>query len=107
MEFDNIETIKRAVEIGIGCAIVPRLTVENETARGSLKMLEFLEGPFTRPLAIIYKRGRELSPAARKFIEVLTTSTLAQHGRLEKSERPERGERSHEGGRSDRAEKSA
>ena len=42
-----------------------------ETARGSLKMLEFTEGPFTRPLAIIYKRGRELSPAVRKFIEVL------------------------------------
>ena len=44
MEFDNIETIKRAVEIGLGCAIVPRLTVENEMARGSLKMIEFQEG---------------------------------------------------------------
>jgi LysR family transcriptional regulator, transcriptional activator of the cysJI operon len=80
MEFDNIETIKRAVEISLGCAIVPRLTVENEMTRGSLKMIEFQEGPFTRPLAIIYKRGRELSPAARKFIEVLTTSNLTPHG---------------------------
>jgi DNA-binding transcriptional LysR family regulator len=74
MEFDNVETIKRAVEIGLGVAIVPRLTAEHETARGSLKMLDFQEGVFTRPLAIIYKRGRELSPAVRKFIEVLTTS---------------------------------
>ena len=89
MEFDNIETIKRAVEIGLGCAIVPRLTVENEMARGSLKMIEFQEGPFTRPLAIIYKRGRELSPAARKFIEVLTTSNLTPHaqGHSEKATR--------------------
>lgn len=76
MEFDNIETIKRAVEIGQGIAIVPRSTVELETGRASLKMLEFTEGPFTRPLAIIYKRGRELSPAVRKFVDVLTASKL-------------------------------
>ena len=47
--------------------------------RGSLKMLEFQEGAFLRPLAIIYKRGRELSPAVRKFIEVLTTSNIVPH----------------------------
>ena len=46
MEFDNIETIKRAVEIGQGVAIVPLSTVEHETARGSLKMLEFAGGHF-------------------------------------------------------------
>jgi DNA-binding transcriptional LysR family regulator len=80
MEFDNIETIKRAVEIGQGIAIVPRSTVEHETARGSLKLLEFNEGPFMRPLAIIYKRGRELSPAVSKFIEVLTTSKIQMPG---------------------------
>jgi DNA-binding transcriptional LysR family regulator len=86
MEFDNIETIKRAVEIGLGVAIVPRLTAEHETARGSLKTLEFQEGVFTRPLAIIYKRGRELSPAVRKFIEVLTSNQgLPKLARAEKS----------------------
>ncbi len=74
LEFDNIETIKRAVEIGLGVAIVPHLTVEHEIERGSLKVLEFEEGTFIRPVAIIHKRGRELSPAVRKFIEVLTTS---------------------------------
>ncbi len=112
MEFDNIETIKRAVEIGQGLAIVPRSTVEQETARGSLKMLEFAEGPFTRPLAIIYKRGRELSPAVRKFIDILTTAKTSNpapsggihgrnHDRHEKSERAERAEKS------ERLEKSA
>jgi DNA-binding transcriptional LysR family regulator len=86
MEFDNIETIKRAVEIGLGIAIVPRLTADHETARGSLKTLEFQEGVFTRPLAIIYKRGRELSPAARKFIEVLASNQgLPKLARAEKS----------------------
>jgi DNA-binding transcriptional LysR family regulator len=109
MEFDNIETIKRAVEIGLGCAIVPRLTVENEMTRGSLKMIEFQEGPFTRPLAIIYKRGRELSPAARKFIEVLTTSNLTPHaqGHSEKATRDRDRADRERGEHRERAEKTA
>ncbi|HXW84405.1 MAG TPA: LysR substrate-binding domain-containing protein [Candidatus Binataceae bacterium] len=105
IEFDNIETIKRAVEIGLGCAIVPRMTVENEVQRGSLKMLEFSEGSFMRPLAIIYKRGRELSPAVRKFIEVLTSSNvLPKMGRGERTPRLERLDRS-DGSRDNGAEK--
>ncbi|HEY2487639.1 MAG TPA: LysR substrate-binding domain-containing protein [Candidatus Binataceae bacterium] len=94
LEFDNIETIKRAVEIALGCAIVPKMTVDNEVSRGTLKMLEFTEGTFTRPLAIIYKRGRELSPAVRKFIEVLTHNNGAgKPGRSERAERSSRSER--------------
>ncbi|MGO9607547.1 MAG: LysR family transcriptional regulator [Candidatus Binataceae bacterium] len=94
LEFDNIETIKRAVEIGLGCAIVPRMTVENEVSRGTLRLLEFQEGTFLRPLAIIYKRGRELSPAVRKFIETLTANNgVAKPGRGERAERSSRGER--------------
>jgi DNA-binding transcriptional LysR family regulator len=108
MEFDNIETIKRAVEIGLGCAIVPKLTVENETTRGSLKTIEFQEGPFTRPLAIVHKRGRELSPAARKFVDVLTAS--AQNQPSTRAGRQERasgeGKASGEGARVEHAEKS-
>jgi DNA-binding transcriptional LysR family regulator len=98
MEFDNIETIKRAVEIGQGLAIVPRMAVELEAERGTLRIVEFIEGTFARPLAIIYKRGRELSPAVRKFIEVLTTSRdgarrhestdSGRNNRHEKAEKP-------------------
>ncbi|MFI5353841.1 MAG: LysR family transcriptional regulator [Candidatus Binatales bacterium] len=111
MELDNIETIKRAVEIGIGVAIVPQLTVEVETGRGSLKILDFQEGTFTRPLAIVYKRGRELSPAVKKFLDVLTQTHPGPTGRGEKAdrsdkaERGERAERPHEGNRAERAEK--
>ena len=113
LEFDNIETIKRAVEIGLGCAIVPRMTVENEVLRGTLRMLEFQEGTFLRPLAIIYKRGRELSPAVRKFIEVLTTSNIVPRARgdktVDKPERPARGERAERNSDSnnEKAEKTA
>ena len=114
MEFDNIETIKRAVEIGQGVAIVPLSTVEHETTRGSLKMLEFAEGTFTRPLAIIYKRGRELSPAVRKFVEVLTTAKIHSPGtRAEKGDgnndrsdaRAERADKFDRAEKADRTEK--
>ncbi len=95
MEFDNIETIKGAVEIGQGVAIVPRSTVELEVARGSLKVIEFAGESFTRPLAIIYRRGRELSLAARKFLEVLANSksgqsTTASSDKVARSERAEK-----------------
>jgi DNA-binding transcriptional LysR family regulator len=71
MEFDNIETVKRAVEIGAGIAIVPRATVAQEVKDGTLKVLEFHGRPYHRPLGIIYKAGRVLSPAMKRFLKTL------------------------------------
>ncbi|QYM79388.1 LysR family transcriptional regulator [Horticoccus luteus] len=71
MEFDNIETVKRAVEIDHGVAIVPHATVIQETRQGSLAAIQFKGKEFTRPLAILHRKGRVLTPAMRKFIETL------------------------------------
>ncbi len=71
MEFDNIETVKRAVEIDHGVAIVPQATVLQESSQGSLAMLQFKGRVFTRPLAILHRKGRVLTPAMKKFIEIL------------------------------------
>ena len=71
MEFDNIETVKRAVEIGAGVSIVPRATVEQEVQNGSLAAVEFQGRPYYRPLGIIYKTGRVLSPAMKRFLKTL------------------------------------
>jgi len=71
MEFDNIETIKRSVEIGAGVSIVPLLSVQREVQAGSLIQLHFTRQNFFRPLGIIIKRKHALSPAAEKFIEML------------------------------------
>ncbi len=70
-EFDNIETIKRAVEIGQGVAIVPLPAVRHEVAQGLLKVVRLTDETLLRPLGIIHKRGRHLSPAAEKFVEIL------------------------------------
>ncbi len=71
MEFDNIETIKRSVEIGAGVSIVPLLSVQKEVQGGSLVQVHFTEKSFTRPLGVIVRSRQPLSPAARKFIELM------------------------------------
>jgi len=71
MEFDNIETVKRAVEIDHGIAIVPQATVVQEARQGTLAVLPFKGRSFTRPLAILHRKGRVLTPAMKKFVETL------------------------------------
>jgi LysR family transcriptional regulator, transcriptional activator of the cysJI operon len=71
LEFDNIETIKRAVEVGSGVSIVPQTTVLDAAQRRRLVQLEFVEGRFTRTVGVVHRRGRGLSPAARAFITML------------------------------------
>lgn len=77
MEFDNIETVKRAVEIDAGISIVPHATIEQEVKAGSLVALEFKGKPYYRPLSIIYKGGRVLSPALKRFLKVLKDESIA------------------------------
>jgi DNA-binding transcriptional LysR family regulator len=72
MEFDNIETVKRAVEIDHGIAVVPLATVLQEGRQGSLSIVTFKGKEFTRPLAILHRKGRVLTPAMKKFIETLS-----------------------------------
>jgi DNA-binding transcriptional LysR family regulator len=78
MEFDNIETVKRAVEISAGIALVPATTVENEVARGVIKAIEMNGRQFSRPLAIIHRKSRVLTPAIRKFVATLTGNPMGE-----------------------------
>jgi DNA-binding transcriptional LysR family regulator len=71
MEFDNIETVKRAVEIDAGVAIVPQGTVLQEVAKQSLAQVTLDDGEFYRPLAALYKKNKVLSPAMKQFLAVL------------------------------------
>lgn len=74
MEFDNIETVKRAVEVESGISIVPRNTVRQEIENGVLRGVR-LEGPrLSRPLGVIYQRNRPRGPAQAEFIAALNTA---------------------------------
>jgi LysR family transcriptional regulator, transcriptional activator of the cysJI operon len=71
MEFDNIETVKRAVEIDAGIAIVPQTTVAQEISKQTLAQVVIDDAEFYRPLAVIYKKNKVLSPAMKQFIALL------------------------------------
>jgi DNA-binding transcriptional LysR family regulator len=71
MEFDNVETIKRAVEIDSGVAIVPETTVQQEVKGRTLVAVGLENANCVRPVGLIYKKTRVLSPAMERFIELL------------------------------------
>jgi DNA-binding transcriptional LysR family regulator len=71
MEFDNIETIKRAVEIDAGVALLPEPTVLREVEAKTLAMVKLSSDELVRPLGIIHRRGKELGSTTRRFIELL------------------------------------
>jgi DNA-binding transcriptional LysR family regulator len=71
MEFDNIETVKRAVEINSGVSILPLAAVLQEVGGGTIKAIGFSNEDFIRPTGIIVRKGKILSQAGRYFIEML------------------------------------
>jgi DNA-binding transcriptional LysR family regulator len=71
MEFDNIETIKRAVEIDAGVALLPEPTLGRELAAGTLCAVRLAGDELVRPLGIIHARGKPLGPTAKRFIDLL------------------------------------
>jgi DNA-binding transcriptional LysR family regulator len=71
MEFDNIETIKRSVEIGAGVSIVPSPSIEREVQAGTLVQLGFTRMDFFRPLGALVPRKRSLPTPVERFVEVL------------------------------------
>jgi len=71
MEFDNIETVKRAVEINAGISILPETAVVQEVAGGTLKSVPFSNERFVRPTGILVRKGKMFSQAGRYFLELL------------------------------------
>ncbi|MFN0140154.1 MAG: LysR family transcriptional regulator [Pyrinomonadaceae bacterium] len=70
-EFDNIETIKRAVEVGFGLAIVPEPAVSEAQKAGTLAVIPLAEKYWTRSVGVIHRSDRTMSLAAKKFLQLL------------------------------------
>jgi LysR family transcriptional regulator, transcriptional activator of the cysJI operon len=71
-EFDNIETIKRSVEAGLGVSIVPHNCVRNEAKARTLVPIKIEGGPYTRTIGVIHRKGVELGPTATAFLRLVT-----------------------------------
>jgi len=72
-EFDNIETIKRAVQVSFGLAILPEPSVTEEERTGNLAVIKLVDKEWVRPVGVIYRSDRSLSLAAKKFVQLLET----------------------------------
>jgi len=71
--YDNIEVLKRAVEVGMGCALVPKSTIEHELKNKSLQVVNMHgELDFTRPLGILRPKGKTLNKSLFSFHEMIT-----------------------------------
>ncbi|MBN2136423.1 MAG: LysR family transcriptional regulator [Sedimentisphaerales bacterium] len=71
MEFDNIETVKRAIEIDSGISILPKTAILQELAAGTIKAVPFSNENFIRPTGIVVRKNKILSQAGRYFVELL------------------------------------
>ncbi|KQX58045.1 MULTISPECIES: LysR family transcriptional regulator [unclassified Streptomyces] len=68
MEFGTIEATKRGVAGGLGVALLPRVTVAEELASGTLVELAW-EAPFTLFTQLAWRRGKRLPAHVRLFVE--------------------------------------
>jgi DNA-binding transcriptional LysR family regulator len=77
MEFDNIETIKQAITIGAGVSLLPRNTVVKEAGIRALAVVPLTITDLVRPVGIIHRRNKRLSPTITRFIELLRTAATS------------------------------
>jgi len=71
MEFDNIETIKQAIEIGAGISILPEPTVRMEVQACTLKAVRLIAPQLRRPIGIIHRHRKVFTPSVTKFVDLL------------------------------------
>ena len=77
MEFDNTETIKRAVEIDAGVSLLPAPTVDHEVEARALVARPLSDVDLKRPIGIIQRRGKELGKTASRFMHLLLKQPTA------------------------------
>ena len=78
MEFDNIETIKRAIEIKSGISIMPQTAILQEVSSGTIKAIPFSNENFIRPTGIIVRKGKIFGQSGRYFVELLRKKSEKQ-----------------------------
>jgi DNA-binding transcriptional LysR family regulator len=80
MEFDNIETIKQAIIIAAGISILPRHTVQKEASIRTLAAVDVAMPDLVRPVGIVHRRHKPLTPTAARFVQVLQEAAASPTG---------------------------
>ena len=71
VEFDNIETVKRGVEIENALSIVPSESVNMEVAAGTLCRIDLEGRNLWRPLGVIRRRSKAITSPMREMVKLL------------------------------------
>jgi len=66
----SLEAIKRAVEMKMGVALLPKRCALSEISRGSLAAVKVQQVRLARQLRLVYRKGGEMSHAAQAFLQV-------------------------------------
>ena len=70
MEMENPESLKKAVQCGLGIAFISKFAVETELKAKALAAVKIQKLEISRELKIVYRKDKHLSKAARAFIEI-------------------------------------
>jgi DNA-binding transcriptional LysR family regulator len=70
-EFDNIDSVKHAVEVNSALAFLPEPTVEEEIRSGDIVPLRCPWLQLKRPLGLIQRKGAPMGPTAREVLELI------------------------------------
>src|SRR3989440_11918685 len=69
MEMENPESVKKAVQSGLGIAFISKFAVDTELKARSLVAVRVKGLDINRELKIVYRKDKHLSPAAKAFLE--------------------------------------
>ena len=78
LSLPSLDGIKRAVETGLGVALLPRRCALGEIGRGQLVEVRVPELRSPRQLRFVYRREADLSHAAQAFLEVARRKTAGK-----------------------------
>ena len=81
VEFDNIEMLKRAIEINSGISLLPEPTILRERDAGTLHTASISDFTLVRPLAIIHRRSGQLGRTASRFVDMLLEDAASTNGK--------------------------
>lgn len=74
LETDNLESVRRMVEAGLGIALVPRM-MTRDRRRWRAEIVELVAGSVTREIAIVHRGAGYLGAAARLLREAIVDAT--------------------------------
>jgi DNA-binding transcriptional LysR family regulator len=69
MQLPGTEAVKKAVEANVGIAMVSRYSVQRELALGVLRRVTVDGMRLLRPIHMLYRKGKHLTPFAGRFLE--------------------------------------